>query len=88
MGKLIDVNEFAKYLYEHIRNDNLRIYAEVCNYLKDFPEVEAEHKKHGHWIGKPIAGYSTVKCSHCHNIFLENKGTWKYCPECGARMEE
>lgn len=39
--ELIDRNEFAKILYLNVRNDNLRIYAEVCNILKDAPIVDA-----------------------------------------------
>ena len=44
--------------------------------------------RHGHWVGKPIAGYSTVRCSVCGEAFLENNGKWKYCPNCGAKMGE
>lgn len=47
---------------------------------------EPERKK-GKWIGKPIAGYSKVRCSVCNDVFLDNAGRWKYCPNCGARME-
>ena len=44
--------------------------------------------RHGKWIGKPIAGYSTVKCSECGDVFLENDGRWNYCPKCGCKMDE
>lgn len=43
--------------------------------------------KHGHWEGKPIAGYSTVRCSECGDVFMENSGKWNFCPNCGAYME-
>lgn len=55
---------------------------------KDLKPVESVSETHGHWIGKPIAGYATVRCSNCKSAFLENKGIWKYCPDCGARMDE
>lgn len=42
---------------------------------------------HGEWIGKPLAGYAAVKCSICGSVFAENKGIWKYCPNCGAKMD-
>ena len=48
--------------------------------------VDAEPVKHGHWEGKPIAGYSTVRCSECGDVFMENSGKWNYCPYCGAYM--
>ena len=47
----------------------------------------AEPVKHGYWRGKPIAGYSTVGCSNCGDVFLENSGRWNYCPTCGAKMD-
>lgn len=44
--------------------------------------------RHGKWIGKPISGFDTVRCSVCRVTFLENSGRWKFCPNCGARMLE
>lgn len=49
--------------------------------------LKAEPVRHGHWIGKPIAGYSTVRCSVCRSVFSENNGKWNYCPVCGAKMD-
>ena len=54
----------------------------VC--LMNVPEVE--ERKHGHWIGKPIAGYSMVRCSVCF-AFANNIERWNYCPNCGAKMD-
>ncbi len=42
---------------------------------------------HAKWLGKPLGGYSTVRCSNCRRTFAENSGRWKYCPECGAKMD-
>lgn len=55
--------------------------------IQHLPSVQTKRKK-GKWIGKPIAGYSTVRCSCCEEVFLENEGKWNYCPNCGAKMEE
>lgn len=51
-----------------------------------YPIMKAEEVKPGHWEGKPIAGYSTVRCSECGDVFTENSGKWNYCPNCGAYM--
>lgn len=56
--------------------------------IEDAPTIDAEPVRHGHWIGKPIAGYGTVRCSACGNVFSENNGKWNYCPDCGAKMDE
>ena len=50
--------------------------------------VDADEVRHGRWEGKPIAGYSTVRCSECGEAFMENSGKWNYCPNCGAKMDE
>ena len=61
---------------------------EIILDIDEAPTIEAEPVRHGRWIGKPIAGYSTVRCSACGDVFLENNGKWKYCPHCGAKMDE
>lgn len=48
-------------------------------------ELPSAERK-GTWIGKPIAGYCTVRCSVCGDVFLENSGKWNFCPNCGADM--
>lgn len=53
--------------------------------VDDAPTVE--ERKHGHWVGKPIAGFSTVSCSVCKSKFTKNTGRWNYCPHCGAVMD-
>lgn len=62
---------------------NFGIVASIVE-TKHAPTVDTV--KHGHWEGKPIAGYSTVRCSECGDAFVENSGKWNYCPNCGADM--
>ena len=49
-----------------------------------------EERKKGTWLNDWEMGVS--ECSICKETFLweDHKGTaeWKYCPICGARMEE
>lgn len=45
-----------------------------------------DNMKTGAWIGRPLAGYCTVRCSVCNDAFCDNNGRWKYCPTCGAEM--
>lgn len=67
--------ELAKDEYEKLQKD-----------LANAPIVLLPERKKGRWNGKPILGYSTVRCSICNEVFLENDGTWNYCPNCGANM--
>ena len=63
------------------------VIAEVINVLL----MDTQEVKHGRWIWYPeICAYS---CSECHKYQYGNTldvldGTYRYCPNCGARMDE
>lgn len=65
-------------------------YKECMGFIKCAPTIALHHVeiKRGRWKGKPIAGYSTVRCSECGGVFMENNGKWNYCPNCGTKMDE
>lgn len=88
--RLIDADEFVNEIYKCVMYGNTAYVDkyEVIHRLNNVPTIEAEPTRHGRWIGKPTAGYSTVRCSVCRDVFLENNGKWEYCPHCGARMDE
>lgn len=75
-----DVIKIPKGFFEKV--DNV---PKFYDWLDDQPTVEPV--KHGRWKGKPIAGYSTVRCSVCGEVYTENNGRWLYCPNCGAKMD-
>ena len=56
-------------------------------YEEGYADGMRDAVKHGYWKGKPLAGYSTVRCSVCGHAFLDNSGKWKHCPDCGSRMD-
>ena len=55
------------------------------------PILKAEEVKHGHWINK---GFEPTRCSVCGiTVDAINGIPWaiksfKYCPNCGAKMDE
>ncbi len=55
--------------------------------VRKSPTADVEEVKHGQWIGKPISGYARIRCSVCRTTFVQETGTWKRCPECGAKMD-
>lgn len=59
----------------------------VARALEEMPTPDVVAVTHAEWLGKPTAGYSTVICSRCKTFFRENRGKWKYCPNCGAKMD-
>ncbi len=64
--------------------------------VRQIRKIEAEPVKHGKWIpyeSETGEGSNTYKCSACGEIQMIIDGTpkengWKYCPYCGARMDE
>lgn len=96
--RLIDVDEIhnlvrnlKKYMWSSPISTDRKVMVSTDDIqfgVDKIPSADAEPVRHGHWLGKPIAGYATVRCSNCKSAFLENKGIWKYCPNCGAKMDE
>lgn len=61
--------------------------------IDEMPTVDAEPVRHGHWIeGNNFHWYSN-SCSCCgytRTTDIKSNGwnQWKYCPNCGAKMDE
>ena len=61
--------------------------------IKALPAADVAPVVHGRWIGAPLCGNDNCKCSECgsfHNIHANLRGEimQKYCPNCGAKMDE
>ena len=66
---------------------------EVVNFLKSRPSAQ----RTGRWIvvsdgyGNGEATACICECSECKDtiwVYKKSDRKWKYCPNCGARMEE
>lgn len=63
--------------------------------IRNEPTIDAEPVRHGKWIELNTESgifmtYDEVKCSECGFVEFFNKGweRFKYCPTCGAKMDE
>ena len=55
-------------------------------FLNKFPTVDAELVRHGWWV---YDHWCEFKCSCCGHFSSTNpRGKEKYCPNCGAKMDE
>lgn len=57
------------------------------------PTVDAVPVRHGKWIYGNEFHWYTASCNQCgYKRYTDIKATnwngWKYCPNCGARMDE
>ena len=91
MTRLIDADALAKFIdYGHLNNPNEKLYSEndIREMIDMMPTVDAVPVKHGKWIdrnGAIVASFwERYECSECGVM----SGNNKYCPNCGARMDE
>ena len=83
MNKYIDADR----LIRKLENSRYRAKGKFIEMINEQEAANVQEVRHGRWKGKPIAGYSTVRCSVCEATYTENNGRWSYCPNCGARMD-
>ena len=89
--KYIKASDCEKYFYEHL--DDVHI-AGAMNAIDEMPAADVVPVKHGHWISLDDY-FEDAQCSECgdalvigdcsFNDFCE---CYKYCPNCGAKMDE
>lgn len=60
---------------------------EKCDWMEHLKEDAANVAPvvHGTWERQELAPPSYLFCSECG--FPKKRGTWNYCPNCGARMD-
>lgn len=98
MARYIDADVLMKELEREVElADDWKTAHEIVNVVKYAPTVDVEPVKHGEWMGAEYDGYAdgnpvyySWMCSVCH-AEVESEGEppeFRYCPNCGARMEE
>ena len=62
--------------------------------LEKIPAADVEPVRHGHYIGTEFDGYADGnpvyyewKCSECDCVFEDDEPKYRYCPNCGAKMD-
>lgn len=56
--------------------------------IESQPIINAAPVVHGCWITKPPKyGYGKSRCSVCSVCGESGRKSWKFCPNCGARMD-
>lgn len=100
--RLIDKDNLRKpskgiFIYQDEFEDDVQHVAFEA-YTKDDierePTVDAEPVRHGKFVGTEYDGYADGypvyyewECSQCGCVFEGEEPTYKYCPNCGAKMD-
>ena len=74
--KEFEEGEFRKGCIAAIKDD-------ISN-ISHLPPADVQEVRHGYWL-KKYNTYPRYLCTCCNYLF-NNKG-YKYCPECGAKMD-
>lgn len=89
--KLVDADECYKHLLLRVF-DTWNDFWQVANTLAALPTIEAEPVKYGKWeFGKRREEFVEAECTACGGVLLvkwySELSVYKYCPNCGARMD-
>lgn len=76
-----------------VRYNDLRQYCEKrhcgsvpLEYIKQIPTVKVEAVRHGRWIVHTF-GLIHSECSECKFDWNGDLSSWRFCPNCGAKMD-
>lgn len=93
--RLIDADKLLEDIHT-INYADYNNYSDTFDFIDNAPTIEAEPVKHGKWVYTVLCdcNLSEVKCSNCdYDVVTETykavkMSEFKYCPNCGAKMEE
>lgn len=87
MADYIDREELLKEIKAYRRNGYSSYSNDlILDIINSQPVIE---QKHGHWKQfKDYANFGYSCCSCCGKKYSLPQLTYKYCPECGAKMDE
>ena len=101
--RLIDANAIPKLFEKKYEETEQRIldgeiyldtlaegFTEADDVILSMPTVDAVEVVHGRWERTEYHGY--IRCSKCKDVYIPEEwvedGKWKYCQNCGAKMDE
>lgn len=92
--RLISDEEFLKKTEKYIDYGHVVYEEDLDTALAQTPTIDAEPVRHGHWTDKQIDWHKgETYCSVCGQEAGAEYGRYtyiksKYCPYCGAKMDE
>ena len=56
--------------------------------IRNQPTADVQEVRHGEWIEKPYLLGTSNFCSLCGENYGMPHGKYKFCPNCGAKMDK
>lgn len=90
MSRLIDAGELRRKIMEQ---EMWNVQDFVYKSIDDAPTVDAEPIRHGRWVKDRLLStnggtYGVYRCSLCERTYQDIGYGFRYCPNCGAKMDE
>lgn len=60
----------------------------VLDIISEQPTADVQEVRHGEWIEKPYLLGTSNFCSLCGENYGMPHGKYKFCPNCGAKMDK
>lgn len=80
--RLIDADALPKYTGYALSAD------EVAMAVENAPTIDAVPVRHGRWINEQWTKDTVLIGVTCSNCMIVEDRFYKYCPNCGAKMDE
>lgn len=87
ISKKAAVSRISDLLILELKGQRLPTWNEVYNAIGDLPAVDAEPVKHARWEPSRTGYPFCSNCIWCPEEDDMTHGRYKYCPSCGALME-
>ena len=72
----------------HMDWESMKILHPALEVIDNLPSAEPKHGKWEHWVSNEDQTNSLWRCTSCGTVLADRKYfLWKYCPNCGAKME-
>ena len=81
--RLIDADNAKAVICKH--ENRMSVQHNMIFDIEKIPTIEAEPVKHGQWIQKCDSAVCSVCGDRCYSLSVME---YKYCPTCGAKMDE
>ena len=90
MSRSVEVDTLLLRIDCHGTNKFGMLDEDIRDFVRKTPTADVAEVKHGKWIHASVdMGFFRFRCSECglDDVYDEEREQYRYCPNCGARMD-